>query len=161
MEEGIFPGRSAEDAQFDFETAEMPSEGRRGARQVALQALYWEACSPGDAEVALRELSERFGLSAQVRDFATRLVRAVSEHRAGLDQLITSAAPHWQQERMARIDAIILRLALTEILYFEDIPARVSIDEAIELAKTYSTGQSYAFINGVLDAIVRARKLPL
>ena len=62
---------------------------------------------------------------------------------------------------MARLDALILRLALAEILYLDDVPVRASIDEAIELAKTYSTGQSYAFINGVLDAVVRQQGLSL
>jgi transcription antitermination protein NusB len=136
-------------------------DNRRGARQVALQVLYWEASSPGDVEVALRELGERFALSPQVRDFAARLVQNIGEHRDRLDELIAGAATHWQRERLARIDHLILRLALAEILYFDDVPVRVSIDEAIELAKLYSTGQSYAFINGVLDAIVRRQGLPV
>ena len=60
-------------------------------------------------------------------------------------------------ERIARIDGIILRLALAEILYMSNVPARVSIDEAVELAKQFSTEDSFSFVNGVLDAVVRQR----
>jgi len=159
MAEELFaslPG-DAEDAEPDAH----PPDNRRGARQLALQVLYWETSSPGETEAALRELGEGFQLSAPVREFAARLVRAAEEHRARLDELIDGAADHWSRNRMARLDALILRLALAEILYLDEVPVRASIDEAIELAKTYSTGQSYAFINGILDAVVRQQGLSL
>lgn len=138
-----------------------PANNRRGARQIALQALYWEASDAGDAAAAVDNLSDRFDLSPKIRDFAVRLVAAVGEHQDRLDELISATSAHWHQDRMARLDALILRLALAEILYCDDIPVPVSIDEAIELAKTYSTDQSYAFINGILDAIVRQQGLSL
>ena len=159
MAEELFaslPG-DAEDAEPD----ENPPDNRRGARQVALQAFYWETSSPGEVRAALRKLGESFQHSEPVRDFASRLVDTVEEYRPRLDELIDGAADHWSQDRMARLDVLILRLALAEILYIDDIPVRASIDEAIELAKTYSTGQSYAFINGVLDAVVRQQGLSL
>lgn len=134
---------------------------RRGARQLALQALYWEASTPGDLDGALESLVRGSQLSQEVRGFAGSLARAAVEHREHLDSLVGKAAAHWQQSRLARIDAIILRLALAEILFFEDIPVRVSIDEAVELSRIYSTSQSYAFVNGVLDAIVRDQGLPM
>ena len=136
-----------------------PPNNRRGARQVALQALYWNTSSPGDADVALGELSQRSAFSSEVSGFAADLVRRANVNGAELQRLIGATATHWEQDRIARIDSLILRLALAEILYFEDIPVRVSIDEAIELAKIYSTEQSYAFINGILDAVVRQRGL--
>jgi len=159
MAEELFASlpNDGEDAEPD---APLP-DNRRSARQVALQALYWETSSPGEAAAALRELGDSVQLSEPVRDFAACLVRAVEEHRPRLDELIDGAADHWSQDRMARLDALILRLALAEILYLDDIPVRVSIDEAIELAKIYSTGQSYAFINGILDAVVRQQGLSL
>jgi len=153
MEEEVFASDSGPDL--------VPPDNRHGARQVALQVLYWETTSPGDADLALRELGARFGLSEPVRDFVADLVHSVHRHVDELDELIAAAATHWQPDRMARIDSLILRLALAEILYFEDVPVRVSIDEAVELAKTYSTGQSYAFVNGVLDAIVHQKGLPV
>ncbi len=135
-------------------------DNRRGARQLALQALYWDACSPGDAGGALQELGRHTALSAPTQEFAARLVGAVGAHRAELDGLIDAAASHWRQDRIARIDGIILRLALAEILHC-GTPARVAIDEAVELARTYSSAQAYAFVNGVLDAALRRRGLPL
>jgi N utilization substance protein B len=135
-------------------------DNRRGARQLALQALYWDACSPGDAGDALRELGQRAALSAPTREFAAQLVGAVGAHRRQLDELIDAAASHWRQDRIARIDGIILRLALAEILHC-NTPARVAIDEAVELARTYSGAQAYAFVNGVLDAVVGQRGLPM
>lgn len=159
MAEDLFAALTGD--RGDAEPDETPPDNRRGARQLALQALYWQTSSPGDTAAALRELGESFQLSEPVRDFAACLVRTVEEHRPRLDELIDGAADHWRQDRMARLDALILRLALAEILYLDDIPVRVSIDEAVELAKTYSTGQSYAFINGVLDAVVRQQGLSL
>ena len=138
-----------------------PANNRRGARQIALQALYWEASDAGDAAAAVGDLGDRFDLSPKVRDFAARLVDAVGANQGRLDELISGAATHWNQDRMARLDSLILRLALAEILYCDDIPVPVSIDEAIELAKTYSTDQSYSFINGILNAIVRQQGLSL
>jgi N utilization substance protein B len=140
--------------------AEPPAlpDNRHGARQLALQALYWEASSPGDGQRALGELGA--GLSAPTLEFAAQLVAAVGTHGNELDQLIDGAAGHWRQDRIARIDGIILRLALAEIIH-GDTPARVAIDEAVELAKTYSGAKAYLFVNGVLDAVARQRGLPL
>ena len=106
-------------------------------------------------------LAGSLDLSVPVLAFASEIIHGVGAHAPELEELISSTATQWRKERIARIDWIILQLALTEILYFNDIPVRVSIDEAIELAKTYSTEQSYAFINGILDAIVRQKGLPL
>lgn len=142
------------DEEFGAEEPPVPNS-RRGARQVALQALYWDAVSPGDADRALDELAARFSLSDEVHAFAGRLVAAVGAHRERLDELIAESATRWPQERMARVDRLILLLGLAEILYCEEIPARVSLDEAVELAKLYGGGPSYAFVNGVLDAVAR------
>jgi N utilization substance protein B len=151
----------AADFEEDPESYQPPPNNRRGARQVALQALYWDASSPGTAAVAVRELIRRFALSEEVGAFATALVHTVGEHGRELEELIAANATHWKQDRIARIDGIILRLALAEVLFLVGIPVRVSIDEAIELAKLYSTEQSYGFINGILDAIVHQRGLPV
>ena len=158
----LFANTSGLDFEQDaLEPDHRPPDNRRGARQVALQTLYWGTTSPGDAQVALRELNQRFALSEEVRAFAAELVRAIDEHQQELEELIATTSTHWKQDRMARIDWIILRLALVEMLYFADIPVRVSIDEAIELAKIYSTERSHAFINGILDAVARQRGLAI
>lgn len=161
MATGNFQTDYAEDFEEGADLEKPPPNNRRGARQVALQVLYWETSSPGAAPQALRELTQRFALSDEVRSFAADLVHRVGAHDIELGDLVAANATHWKQDRIARIDWIILRLALAEILYLEDIPVRVSIDEAIELAKLYSTEHSYGFINGILDAIVRQRGLPV
>ena len=151
----------AEDFEEGAKPEQPPPNNRRGARQVALQVLYWDISSPGTAPTALRELTQRFALSEEVSSFVADLVHHVGAHDLELGELVVANATHWKQDRIARIDWIILRLALAEMLYLADIPVRVSIDEAIELAKLYSSEQSYGFINGILDAIVRQRGLPV
>ena len=85
--------------------------------------------------------------------FVKELCQAVVQHEVELDQLIKSKIQHWEFERLALLDRIIMRMALGELLYFSDIPPKVTLNEAIELAKLYSTPNSGTFINGVLDAI--------
>ncbi|MCY3759915.1 MAG: transcription antitermination factor NusB [Gemmatimonadetes bacterium] len=131
------------------------ADTRNGARQLALQVQYWEASSPGDAEKALADLGSRRGIAGGNLDFAAALVRTSLSHREELDDLIAATATNWNRERLARLDALILRQAAAEIFHFDDIPEKVSIDEAVELAKAYGSERSYAFVNGVLDAIVR------
>ena len=143
----------------DVDWDKPPPDSRSGSRQVALQALYWEASSPGTAPAAVDDLSKRFELSPETALLAADLVRRAVAHEGELEGLIAAKATNWEQSRIARIDGIILRLALAEILYVDDIPVRVSIDEAIELAKLFSTEKSFGFVNGILDAIVHQKGL--
>lgn len=138
---------------------EPPPDNRHGARQVALQALYWEQSAETDSLSALGQLCARFGLAQEVQSFAAELLQRAGEHAAELDALAAAQVQHWPWERIARIDRLILRLALAEMLFIEEVPVRVSIVEAVELAKSYSTDKSYAFVNGVLDGIVREKGL--
>jgi N utilization substance protein B len=89
------------------------------------------------------------------RFFAERLVDGVMEHRAGIDEAISKVADNWAMDRMATVDRNVLRLATFELLHCEDIPPKVSINEAIDIGKRYSTHNSGAFINGILDRIKR------
>ncbi len=152
---------SGEDDFFGDGTSadEAPPNNRHGARQVALQALYWEQSAQTDSLDALAELCGRFGLTQEVQSFAAKLLQCATEHAAELDALAAARVQHWHWERVARIDRLILRLALAEMLFIEEIPVRVSIFEAVELAKSYSTDKSYAFVNGVLDGVVRQKGL--
>jgi transcription antitermination protein NusB len=136
-----------------------PPDSRRGARQAAVQALYWEISTSDDPHLAVRQLGERFGHSAPVKAFSETLIETVKQHQTELDEHIATSGSRWKPERMARLDLIILRLALAEILHMPDVPMPVSIHEAVDLAKLYSTGKSYAFVNGVLDAIVQKQGL--
>ena len=139
--------------------AEAPPDNRHGARQVALQARYWQQSAQGDAQAARADLCTRFALSEEVRTFADGLLRQSANHAQEIDELAAAMAQHWSWERIARIDRLILRLALAEMLFIDEIPVRVSIDEAVELARSYSTDKSYAFVNGVLDGVVRQKGL--
>jgi N utilization substance protein B len=98
-------------------------------------------------------------LDAEVRDFANRLARGTLDARSVIDEIIQAAAQNWNLSRMALLDRNIMRMAVYEMLHEPDIPSKVSINEAIELGKRYSTQQSGAFINGILDRIRRERKL--
>lgn len=117
--------------------------------------MYWESSTAGTAEEAIDKLNSRHHLCADNVEFATRLAATVRTHGTQIDALIDSSASHWRTDRIARLDGILLRLGLAEILYFEEIPATVSIDEAVSLARQYCGEQAYAFVNGVLDAVAK------
>ena len=134
-------------------------DNRHGSRQLALQALYWAAAADDQPAMAVDQLALEAKLSPPTHNFATDLVNLVIEHEAPLRQLIIQTAKNWSEKRISRIDSIILRLALVELLFRDDIPVRVSIHEAVELAKTYSGEKSYSFINGILDTIVQQKGL--
>ena len=127
---------------------------RERARQIALQALYqMDVCGEefGAAAVAFLRDGTR---DPQVYFFARRLTEGTWPWREEADRLIEEAAEHWQMPRMAAVDRNILRLATWEICQAPDIPERVSIDQAIELAKAFSAGEAPAFVNGVLDRVL-------
>jgi N utilization substance protein B len=132
---------------------------RRRSREYALQFLYRtefvlrDQLSLGDELKAFWEAAEETDLD--IRDFADELVQGALSHRSEIDNLIQTAAEKWALLRMAAVDRNILRLAAYEILYRKDIPPAVTIDEALEIAKKYSTAESAAFINGILDRIAK------
>jgi len=126
---------------------------RRRARRLALQALY-EADTVGhDAETALGRLLEAEALSEDGATFARDLVKGVIAHREEIDRHIRKFAPAWPLEQMAAIDRNILRLAIFEVLLDNNVPVKVGINEAVELAKTFGSDSSPKFINGVLGSV--------
>lgn len=131
------------------------TRSRRKAREAVLQALYWTESSGDPVGQTLHTMSLRIGLSPEAALFAAALGKETWARREALDRMIEGVSENWALERISRIDRLLLRMAITEILAFKDIPVKVSIDEAIELAKRYSVEKSPAFINGILDALVR------
>lgn len=127
---------------------------RRMAREVALKALYAVESSGDPVADVVEHLSSEEGLPDRLRDFARSLCRHSWEDRKQYDELIAGKAEHWALHRIARIDRIIMRMALAEFFAFKDIPRKVIINEAIELARQYSTEKSPGFVNGVLDALI-------
>lgn len=140
-----------------------PRGRRHRSREAALQILY--ACEVGQAppdavaEVYWREQAERPALGPADRAFAEALVRGTLDHLGEIDARLAGVLEHWRPGRLALVDRTILRLAAYELL-FGDTPPAVAIDEAIELARTFSTEESAAFVNGVLDAVRRGVATP-
>jgi N utilization substance protein B len=89
------------------------------------------------------------------KDFARRLVSGVISQQAEIDRLIARCSEHWKLTRMAKVDLVILRMAAYEVVFCPDIPVNVTLDEAIEIARRFGTGDSATFINGVLDQLAQ------
>ncbi len=131
--------------------------GRSRGRQLALQMLYqWEVGRehPEQVERTFWELPEA-GTSEPRRRFAVELLRGTVGALDRVDPLIAATAEHWRLSRMAVVDRLIMRLAVHEMLDRPETPRSVVINEALELARTYSTEEAVAFINGVLDGVKR------
>ena len=126
---------------------------RHQARRLALQFLYQLDATGEELEPALERFRLAFGLDPKLADFFLRLIHGVAEHRDSLDEMIQSRSHNWRVARMAKVDRNILRLAVYELAFCKDVPDKVAINEAIELAKDFGTEESGSFINGVLDSI--------
>ncbi len=130
---------------------------RRKARELALQMLY-ENDVAGTAAGEMFERSEDLHKATPaLRDFTERLVVGTLANRESLDAIISRQADHWRLTRMPVVDRNILRLALFELLHEPSTPRPVIIDEALEIAKRFSTPKSSQFINGILDGVLKAR----
>jgi len=130
---------------------------RRRARELALLLLYQREFQKGDLEAILGAFWKEHPVSAEVREFAENLVRGVQENQKFIDGRISKVAEHWSLSRIALVDRNILRIAAYELLYREDIPPKVALNEAIELAKVYGAADSSKFVNGLLDQIMASR----
>ena len=126
---------------------------RHTGRELALKALYQTDIRGGASSEDLALFFEAFPADDRSRTFALRLLDGVRREEPEIDKNIAGALEHWSIGRLSRVDHNILRLAVFELTRMDDIPARVTIDEAIELAKTYGDQESGRFVNGVLDQI--------
>ena len=132
---------------------------RRTGRAYALQLLYARDGDPAtDVTGAAVSWADIFELEvdAPAQTFARDLVAAATDRAQQIDELIASASKNWRIDRMSRVDRNILRLGACELLAFPDVPVKVVINEAVELAKRFGTAESSAFVNGVLDRIATA-----
>jgi transcription antitermination factor NusB len=133
---------------------------RTRGRELALQLLYMVDAR---GEEALDEIDDFLAREApneeEAHAFARQLVQGTLAHKQEIDPVIAAATQNWNIRRMALVDRNILRMAVYEMLHVKDIPAKVSINEAIEMGKRFSTQQSGSFINGILDRIRRERGL--
>jgi transcription antitermination protein NusB len=132
---------------------------RHSGRELALKALYQIDIRGGASSEELALFFDTFPADERSRKFAVQLVEGVRLERIALDRQIADALEHWSIGRLARVDLNILRLALYELQRVDEVPARVTMDEAIELAKTYGDEESGSFVNGVLDQMAGRLKL--
>ena len=131
---------------------------RRQAREAALQILYFWEIGRATPDAAIDAFFREHGAAAseEVVAFATDLVRGTIAELAETDALIGQHSAHWRVERLAVIDRLILRMAVWELRHAGETPAPVVLNEALELARRFSTPDAVRFVNGVLDAIRRA-----
>jgi len=127
---------------------------RTRGREIALQILYQIEQNAGMAPVEVRRFVERRLLGdRKLVEFSEGLIAGVRSNQARIDEMISEVAENWRLDRMAAIDRNILRLGAFEMLFCPDVPTKVAINEALELAKRYSTAQSSRFVNGILDRL--------
>ena len=126
---------------------------RTQAREFALIILYQKEITRFEMQAVVDAFWLEEKSDAEIREFAERLVFGVYQNIDDVDEKVSSYATNWQLKRMAVIDRNILRLGLYELLYADDIPPKVTINEAVELAKKYGDVESSNFVNGILDKI--------
>ncbi len=133
---------------------------RSKAREFALQVLYQVDIRHAEARALLNEFWRDQPAANDIRQFTQQLVEGTMTHREAIDVLLTRHADNWALNRMAVIDRNILRLGVYELIHGEEIPPKVCINEAIELAKRFGDEESGKFINGILDAVHKAQPRP-
>ncbi|HEV3344226.1 MAG TPA: transcription antitermination factor NusB [Pirellulales bacterium] len=130
---------------------------RSRAREVALQVLFQDDLNPGSNPAVADQFLQGRLKSEDLISFGQSLVAGVRRNRAELDELLDRIADNWSLQRMATTDRNVLRLGAYEILY-ADTPARVAINEAVELAKRFGSAQSAQFVNGILDRFLEKQR---
>jgi N utilization substance protein B len=131
-----------------------PVSSRRQARERALQLLFqWDI--HGHTRHWLDQFWEDHKAAPETQAFAEQLLQGVMKHQKELDTILGAAATNWKVSRMPVVDRNILRAAVFELLWLPDIPAKVTIDEAVELAKKFADDEGKKFVNGVLDRVLR------
>ncbi len=128
---------------------------RREGREICLQYLYlWDICGLKPQEITSLTKSVK---DPQAFEFADKLLEEITAKQANIDQTIEQNALNWKLSRMAAVDRNILRIATLELLHMPETPIKVIINEAVEIAKKFSTDESGKFVNGVLDKIAKLR----
>ncbi len=127
---------------------------RRKSREMVLQMLFQSDMGKQNADQVRKTFwAEHKDASGEVRGFADDLFRAATDRCPEIDKLIEGHAEHWRMERMAAVDRNLLRAAVAELLAYPETPRAVVINEALEIARKYSSPESVQFVNGVLDSV--------
>lgn len=129
----------------------------RPARVFAMQLLYAMEITGQTVGEALPGVLEAQEIHDNQKKYGMKLVDLVQEHRADLDESIKAAAAHWELDRMASLDRILLRIAMVELTYIPEVPMKVAISEAVQIAAKFSTDSSSSFVNGLLTGFLQSR----
>ena len=130
---------------------------RHLSRTIAMQSLFeWDFKDKKDElDAIVKNNLEQFGSNLDDAGFVKQLVDGTVEHLAEIDQVITKTAPEWPIDQIDRVDRAVLRLGIYELMFLKDVPPKVAINEAVELAKTYGGESSSKFLNGVLGTLYK------
>ncbi len=130
---------------------------RQKSRELAMELLFSMALSKNSYEETIETFIENYEMNLNQIDleYIRTIVKAVSENISKIDEILTEALVNWKIERISKVNLSILRLATGEILYSDDVPGTVAINEAVELTRRYSDEKSTSFINGVLDKVLK------
>jgi N utilization substance protein B len=135
---------------------------RRQAREIAFRAAYQADVTGDPIDRCLEEILEDLEEAAdpETKEFASSLVSTLALHQLEIDTVVSRIAKNWSLSRMAATDRSVIRLAAAELLYHAEVPVRVTLDEAIEIAKKYGMETSGAFVNGILDRLAHDVRPP-
>ena len=130
-------------------------QNRRASREAALKAIYAVEVGKNIPQLTTKQiLKPLLNNETEAVKFAEKLLLITVDHASEFDTIIDHHIKNWEVHRLAIVDKLILRMAISELIYFDDVPTKVTINEAIELAKQYSTRKSGNFVNGILDAVL-------
>ncbi|MBB6625183.1 transcription antitermination factor NusB [Clostridium gasigenes] len=126
---------------------------RKKSREIAMELLFGMTLSKNTLEETIEHFIEEYEMKLKTIDveYIKNILEVVEKNKEIIDEKITVALVNWKLDRISKVNLTILRLAVAEMLYLEDVPEKVAINEALELTKIYSDEKSVAFINGVLD----------
>jgi N utilization substance protein B len=133
---------------------------RRRSREECFKALYRMQVADEPASLVIDSLRADPALDSDVADYAAHLITLIDVNKDEINAVITDSLDRWDLERVAHTDRAVLRMGVAELMYCSDVPLKVVIDEAIEIAKRYGTPASGRFVNGVLDNVARTRRAP-
>lgn len=131
---------------------------RRKGREAALQLLFLNDLSGVYNDRVVANFWEENPTDSETREFAMRLLTGALENVSVIDETVSRLSAHWKLNRMAAVDRNVLRLAVYELCHCPDIPTKVSLNEAIEIAKKFGSEESGAFVNGILDQVAKTIK---
>ena len=132
---------------------------RRKARELALQMLFQHDVSGNEPDDIIETFEDIQRVRPNIREFAVRVFRGTLEKQCEIDKIVIEQAENWRIERMPVVDRNLIRMAIYEMMYLDDTPKLVILDEAIEIAKRFGTNKSSQFVNGILDGVLKRYNL--